>query len=356
MSDICIIGASNIKHISMISLYTKYFDEHHIDYDIIFLDRYGIEEKTTAKNQYCLHSRDVKGKTEKIREFLRFRKFVLSIVTKNRYKLIVTWQATTAYLLCDILGSRFKRRFIINIRDYIMEKNRIIYALLAMQIRQSAFTTISSEGFREFLPKGEYLLVNSINEELLTNITPDGPAPVKEFYKVGFVGNCRYFRESYRLIGALANDRRFEVWYCGTNSEVLARYAAQNVIHNVKTMPGFEPKNTLKIIAGFDIVNSAFGNDALDNRTLKPIRLYTAIAMHKPVLVNVDTQLAKEIEKGKIGYVINSYANLADQLAKYLRNIDNTDFAARCDAYLKAARNENRHFYKKLGQLVDEIG
>ena len=43
-SKICIIGTSNIKHISLISLYTKYFDQHGMAYDIIYLDRYGIEE------------------------------------------------------------------------------------------------------------------------------------------------------------------------------------------------------------------------------------------------------------------------------------------------------------------------
>ena len=43
-SKICIIGTSNIKHISLISLYTKYFDQHGMAYDIIYLDRYGIED------------------------------------------------------------------------------------------------------------------------------------------------------------------------------------------------------------------------------------------------------------------------------------------------------------------------
>ena len=33
-------------------------------------------------------------------------------------------------------------------------------------------------------------------------------------------------------------------------------------------MPTFDPKATVDIMAGFDFVNSAFGNDAMDNSTL----------------------------------------------------------------------------------------
>ena len=351
MGKICIVGASNIKHISLISLYTKYLDEHNIPYDIIYLDRYGVQEQTTAQNQFCFRANMRVGKIKKLLTFWKFRRFAISKLKSENYDLVITWQATTAYLLCGFLKRRYCGKFVMNIRDYIIENNPLVRSLLKRQLKQTAMVTISSEGFLEFLPEADYVRVNSINEELLADVVPVNPEAV-EPYKIGFVGNCRFFSESYKLIDALANDPRFELWYCGTNSDVLKAYAQEKNITNVRTIPGFDQKDTLSIMSGFHMVNSAFGNDALDNRTLMPIRLYTALAMHLPMLVNEGTQLAKEVTKGQVGFVIGDYANMKESLYDYLKNLDRKQLAEYCDLYLQHARQENQVFYEKLAQLI----
>ena len=153
------------------------------------------------------------------------------------------------------------------------------------------------------------------------------------------------------MIDALANDERFELWYCGTNSDVLKEYADSKGIWNVKTMPTFDPKATVDIMAGVGFVNSAFGNDAMDNSTLMPIRLYTALAIHRPMLVSSNTQLAKEVTKGKIGYVIEDFATLAESLYTYHQSLDFEVLSETCDAYLQTARKENEVFYAAVNRM-----
>lgn len=352
MSRICIIGASNIKHISLISLYTKYFDERAIPYDIIYMDRYGIEEKTNAQNQFCFKSGAISGKKEKIIAFIRFRRFAKRIIKKNKYDLLITWQTTSAYLFADFLLGKYKKRYIVNVRDYVAENNKIIRPILVKLINNASMVAISSDGFRDFLPLGNYTLVNSINDDILDGYSPTEKKERISPFKIGFAGNCRYFRESYKLINALKNDKRFEIWYCGTNSDVLADYAKENKITNVRTIPAFSPSETLSIFSGFDIVNSAFGNDAWDNRTLMPIRLYTAISMHLPMLVSKETQLAKEVDRGSIGFVIDNYDGLADKLYAYLNGLDEKKLSNNCDAYILKAREENQIFYKQLENCI----
>lgn len=354
MSRVCILGASNIRHISLISLYTKYFDKQKIPYDIIYMDRYGIEEKTNAQNQFCYKSDQITSKSDKIKAFLGFRCFVKKILKKNKYQCVITWQTTSAYLFADVLLSKYKHRYIINVRDYVCENNKIIRIILRKLVNEASLVTISSEGFKEFLPKGNYTRVNSINDNILDNCTSVETLDHVLPYKIGFAGNCRYFRESYKLIQALANDSRFEIWYCGTNSEILSTYAAEHGISNVYTMPAFVPSETLDIFSQFDIVNSAFGNDAMDNRTLMPIRLYTAISMHLPILVSGGTQLAKEVNLWRIGFVIEDFSTLADDLYDYLVSQDKKEFTVACDKYIEQARWENEAFYKKLGEIVEE--
>ena len=352
MSKICIIGASNIKHMSLISLYTTFFEANGIAYDIIYMDRYGIEEKTGAQNQFCYHASPIKSKKDKIREFIRFRFFAKNKIKKNNYDLIITWQTTSAYLFADILLGKYKSRFIVNVRDYVAENNKVIRFVLKMLLKKASLVAISSEGFREFLPDGEYTLVNSINDEILKDCKPLKRVDREQTFRIGFAGNCRYFRESYKMIQSLANDKRFEIWYCGTNSDHLREYAQKHNVLNVKTMPAFSPAETLDIFAKFDIVNSAFGNDAWDNRTLMPIRLYTALGMHLPMLVSAGTQLAKEVERGNIGFVIDDYSSLGDRLYEYLKNTDMNELAQNCDKYIGEARKQNEIFYDRLHDLI----
>ncbi len=349
-SKICIIGTSNIKHISLISLYTKYFDQHKMPYDIIYLDRYGIEEKTSASNVFRFTCVPSKSKLDKLKMFLGFRKYAKKILKQNEYTYVITWQTTGAYLFADVLLKWYKHRYVVNVRDYVIEKNKLFYVILKRLVKNALFVTISSDGFRRFLPDSEYLKVNSVNEQLLENL--DGkPQNIGAPIKIGFAGNCRYFNESYRLIDALANDERFELWYCGTNSEVLKEYASSKGISNVRTISTFEPNETVSIMSGFNIVNSAFGNDAMDNSTLMPIRLYTALAIHRPMLVNCETQMAKEVSKNALGYVIENYSTLAETLYAYYHELNFEEFGKACDDYLVKVRKENELFYDALNVM-----
>lgn len=349
-SNICIIGTANIKHISLISLYTRYFDMNGISYDIVYLDRYGIEEETSAQNTYKYTAIPKRGSFGRLKMFWDFRKYALKRIEEGRYKYIITWQTTGAYLFADKLMKKYPRRYVINVRDYVAEEKWLFKWLIHRLIKKALFVTLSSPGFKTFLPKYDYLRVNSINEDLLEGIAPiqhkrDGVV------RIGFAGNCRYFQESFKLIDTLGNDPRFELWYCGTNSETLKDYAEQHNYTNVKTMPGFNPGETAEIMSGFDIVNSAFGNDARDNSTLIPIRLYTAVALHRPMLVNNSTQLAQEVTENSLGFVIENYIGLGEKLYSYYNSLNFEDLDAKCDQYMVKSRAENQLFYNQLDKL-----
>lgn len=343
-AKICIVGTSNLKHISLISLYTRYFDSEQIPYDIIYWDRYGVEESTTAQSVYRFYAKGKESTISRLRSFVKFRRYVKKIIKKKNYKYIITWQTTGAYLLVDFLLRYYKNRYVVNVRDYVVEKKFPFNILIKKLVKHAALTTISSEGFESFLPKGDYVKVNSVNEDILENLSGI-PRNKNKVIKVGFAGNCRYLNESYKLIDALGNDKRFELWYCGTNSEKLAEYAKQKGVTNLFVKPAFDAKETVAIMSDFDFVNSAFGNDAMDNSTLMPIRLYTALAIHRPMLVNDKTQLGKEVSDHGLGYVITQYEGLGDKLADYYSKLDYEDFEQKCEEYLIKTREENKAFY-----------
>ena len=85
-AKICIVGTSNLKHISLISLYTRYFDSEKIPYDIIYWDRYGIEESTTAQTVYKFYAKGKESNLSRIQSFVKFRRYVKKIIKQNNYK------------------------------------------------------------------------------------------------------------------------------------------------------------------------------------------------------------------------------------------------------------------------------
>lgn len=354
MKRICIVGAMNIRHMSLISLYTKFFDDNEISYDLIYMDRYGIEEKSSAQNKYCLRVTMDRSwhKLRKLMVYLKFRRFAKRVLLKEKYDIVITWQTFTAYLLADILLTKLKGKYVVNVRDYIAENFPPVKWLLKLLVKHAAFTTISSKGFFEFLPKGEYIKVNSINEEVVSMIPQKPPLKNKDIIRIGFVGNCRFFNENKLFIDALRNDPRFELWYCGSNSDIFQKYAEENQIINLHTMPAFEPSETASIAMKFDMINSIYGNNGIDNRTLIPIRLYTAVAYGLPVLASSGTQLAEEIAAFGLGYVVDEYENIGDSLYEYMHTLDRNSFRKNCETYLHNARRENMKFIGKLRSLV----
>lgn len=348
-SRVCIIGPANLKHISLLSLYTEVFQREGITYDIIYIDIYGIDESIGAVNHYKMTYKDEYDKNpSSVKKFLAFRKYVKSVLSKNKYDFIVTWQATSAYILFDYLLLHYKKRYCLNIRDYIMENNIVARTILKILLKKCTFTAISSEGFLTFLPKYSYVKVNSINEQVLSGIKPvttkNGSVPLK----IGFVGNFRYMKDSSLLVDALKNDPRYELWFCGTNSEKIGVYASDNNINNVKVIGAFPVADTISIMSKFDIINSAFGNDAYDNSTLMPIRLYTAIALGKPVLANSGTQLSKEVTSKRLGFAVESYDSLGEDLMNYYTNLDQQSFIKYSTIYLEKCRQENKIFEEVL--------
>ena len=52
MKKVAILSAVNIKHMSLISLYTDILKNHEVQVDIIYMDKYGEDEVFDCDNKY----------------------------------------------------------------------------------------------------------------------------------------------------------------------------------------------------------------------------------------------------------------------------------------------------------------
>ena len=85
---------------------------------------------------------------------MHFRRYTKKILRENKYEYVITWQTTGAYLFADMLLRWFKNRYVVNVRDYVVENNWFFHSLLKRLVKNVLFVTISSDGFRSFLPRG----------------------------------------------------------------------------------------------------------------------------------------------------------------------------------------------------------
>lgn len=354
---ICILSIVNIKHMTASSLYTDYFDETSVKYDLIYIDKYSIEEKSSAENLYRfkLSIKQSWSRKRKVVEYFKFRKFAKRILIENDYDLIITWGTETAYLFSDILYLRYPNKFIINIRDYANVSNPIKKQILKFLVKRSKFTTISSKGFETFLPKNNYLLIHSINQNILNNASKRNSLRMKnETLRICFVGNVRFYENDKKLLNALGNDERFIIQYFGVGSDYLRDYANSNKIKNVEFVPSFDVSETPFLLNRADIINNLYGYNDISLDTAVSIKYYHAIYLRLPILVYKNTFMEKI--SNDIAYSFDdNYTDLGDRLYKWYHNIDFDRFMKHCDDRLDVVYRENKEFYYQLSFILKSV-
>lgn len=354
-SPICILLTSNLKHSTLISHYTSVLNSKKIDYDIIFFDRYGIEEESEGKNVYkyteVIDSN--KGKSSKLPTFLRFRKYAIDILKKNNYQIVITWNTFTVFLFYTYL-KRNKIPYIHNIRDYFNENNILIKSFQNKVSKNSVLNTISSEGFLDFLPNQKYLMVHSLNKDV--DLRPDYTNKVKTGpIKIGFVGNVRFLEEQKRLIQLFKNDDRFLLYFCGTNAEKLEPFIVKNRISNVELRGAFKPSETKNIINEMTLINNIFGNQSQSVKTLTSIRLYHSTFLYKPILVNEDTFMSDIVEKNGLGFSLDlKDSSVKDQVYQWYNSLNYQEYKEKCNIFNGNIEKDNLNFKREFELILDK--
>lgn len=81
---IAILGATNIKHMSLLSHYLNHIDLNINEVDIIYTDKYDIEEHIQGINNYYKYKVDIKEDWTFIKKaiaYYRFRPYYDKIIT-----------------------------------------------------------------------------------------------------------------------------------------------------------------------------------------------------------------------------------------------------------------------------------
>lgn len=250
------------------------------DFSVLYPDRGMLNEEFPFSTiRYEWNNRD-----KNAIQLFKYRHFASRFIKNNDFDFIVALSTGAAVLLANpILKS--KKKYIVDVRDYTRENQWLYYKIEERILKHAECVIISSPGFREFLPKGDYVDIYNISNQGI----PDNIFEVKKSLPIviGYVGTVAYPEQVESLMNLVEKDTRFrfEIYGNDPNGERINHTIDKKGYRNTIYYGPYNPENKPSIIKKVDILFNAYGNDspllkyALSNKL-------TDAAMYKKVVLN----------------------------------------------------------------------
>lgn len=346
-----ILSMDDLRHITMIKLYTEYFEKNDISYDIICLNRYAENEVKYANQNVKVFS--YKGtnvgdsKIKKAFNYIKYRNYAINIINNNHYDYIIVWGERTAPVFSDYLKKH--KPYCVNIRDIGFPNVPLFYRRLKDAIDNSDFTTWCAPRGLEELPKHNYVLVYNLNKNIVKGATvAKSLISHGERIHLGTIGYIRHQDAARQIMKAFCNDERFIIQFYGTGAEKLLPYAEEINMKNIDIIGTFKPEETPQLLDRIDIINSYCGDGSQDKTIAigTPIRYGYSTMLYKPALVSPNTYISEKTNELGIAFTANNLDSLPDQLYSWYYSLD-------FDSFVKGCKQFNDEVYRTIQNLYD---
>jgi hypothetical protein len=270
---------------------------------------------------------------------------------------LIVLPTQTGILLIDLLTGKYAGRYIYDIRDYTAENNRFFYFLQRRLIEKSGLTSITSQGYKKFLPTSDFIVSHNIpliSESVIREYRRRREREEEGLEKpivISCIGGIRFIEQFKKVISVFANDERFDLRFIGIGSEQLQPYCKSNNFSNVSLIGRFTPEDTVKYYLESDIIMNLYGNHtplldyALSNK------LYYAATLGMPILVCPDTYMEEVAVGNGFGFAVdlgNSAGAIKDALWEYYASINWSLMYAKCDSFMREVLEDEQTFYNSV--------
>lgn len=358
MDRVVILALDDLRHITMSKIYTDFFDEKGIKYDIICMDRYNHSSiSNLSDNIYCYKGTSVSdSKFRKLFNYIQYRNYAISIINKNKYKYIIVWGERTTAVFSDFLVSH--RPYCINIRDLWFPKFTPILKRLRKAVDNSDFSTWCAPRGQEYLPKHDYVLVYNQNKSLVCDVPPAKCLVKKgEPIHIGAIGYIRHLEPAKQIMKAFCNDDRFVVQFFGTGSEQLKKYANELNMNNIEIIGSFRPEETAELVQRIDIVNCYCGDGSQDKTIAigTPIRYGYSTMLYKPAIVSPNTYISEKTNSMDIALTFDERSDFSNILYEWYHGLDFATFVNRCNEFNNEISDTIDNFHRVCEEKITPL-
>lgn len=347
---LALILAANIRNAPYIQYYIKILKVNNIDFQIINWNKENISEEGCIS--YDKSTDLSKPRLFRIFSVIKFNRFVIKQLKKNKYDKLIVFGLTTGALLYPYLMNNFKNNYYFDIRDYTNIYR--FYSFLIHSLIENSFTTaISSPGFLKWLPESKKYHI-SHNYSFYEHCSFYNQNNVKtDKYIILTIGQLRDFETNKNVINVFENNESVSLKFVGFGNayEPLLKYTLENNIKNVIFTGRYEKEEEIEYLRDSSLLNIIL-DDNLNSKTLMTNRIYLAISNGIPVMVNKNTTQGDYVEKYNLG-IVSENMNLLDQdVASYFQSFDKKKFERGCKNFLVDIKTDQVEFEKDIEAFI----
>ena len=357
MQKVLIICPASPCDMPYLRQYIDYFDSLNILYDVTFICKRG-DNINYPDNYYSFRysSSSRFGLVKKLYHYYSYSKFVVKRILKNDYTHVVTMGIACSVFLANFLKSKFKYRYIYDIRDY-SQILRIPFFGYAnnMLLSNSFMNVISSCGFNHWLPCNiEYTLCHNITIERLDNgISPMFTTDFSGIIRILTIGQIRDLESNTFVINQLSGNSSYELIFSGKGATLgyLAMLVNENGCSNVQFTGPYKKEEEDGIVENATFLNVCMDNNMISKYLLSN-RLYLAARLKKPLISFNDCYQSEIIQKYNLGLVIQRSDVLSEKIQEYIARFNSEEFVDGCNAFLKDVRLDFTIFNSRMDAFL----
>lgn len=341
---IALICPSNLLFMPYVYNYEVILRENNIQYTIINWDRHQIE----LEKKECVYRDYKQGHQRNLYDYLKFRTFVIKQLKECHFDKVIIFGIQLSCFLGRSIMKEFKNNYLVDIRDH---HRMIDFPGMKQIITSSAFTVISSPGYKKFLPlDGDYV----INHNTLVESQNEGKIFHNQINKkkitIACIGALRDLPANTLFIGTLKNNPRFNLVYHGDGeiNRDLQKYISENEINNVTLTGRYTKAQEEEFYKKCDFVNVIHFYNGMNDMTFLPNRLYNAVKFRKPLLVLAGNCLAEHIKKYRLGLVLETLGQLEERLINYIDTFNQAEYESGVQHFLSDVISDNQIFKARL--------
>ena len=346
---IALIICSNLCVSPYVQYYVEILERLGVQYDIISWNRLGVDE--IGVQAFNLRSNENKGIFGKFKDYIHYQKFVKSKLTEGCYDKVVIFTIQMTLMLFLFLKTHYQKKYVFDIRDYSFTL-KYFGARFSAAINNSAFVVISSNGFKQWLPKeGEYVIRHNTCISRPIKMLAETQRQIK--HKILTIGSLRDCKVNRYLIEQLRNSPVFELEYVGSGpaEPLLKEFVTSSEIENVKFFGRYLKEDEPKYLRGASLI-SILTNEDINSVTLMSNRFYLSLVYGIPMMVYSGTEQANWVKRYNLGIIIDKNSDLKQQLVQYLQTFSSEKFDAGRKACLQVVWQDNNEFEEKFKQFL----
>lgn len=364
MMRVLLLGFGKIAYMPYMNFYLDTIKDENIQFELIYWDRDGkpdadLPSRISRAYKFEAHLEEQLPFKNKLKYFVKYRKFALNVLKYNRYDKIIVMHTTPGLTLLDYLVRKYKGRYLLDFRDVSYENISVYRKLVGILSRNSAMTFVSSDAFRKFLPTEEKIftihnyLEDSLNHKMIRKQLPRE----RNVLRVSYWGLVRQVDINKKLMDALGNDFRFELHYYGRmqqDGREMEEYAYNKEYRNVFFHGAYMPVERYEFAKETDLIHNVYDcghtmGNAMGNK------YYDGIIFGIPQICTEWSHMGDVISARKVGMVVSLEDNaIADKLWVYYQNMNWSDFETNCTNALDIVLSEQQTDKEQLLRFVGQ--